>query len=67
MGDYDDLEPGVAALVGEKPNLEILHLMLQHGQIQKRCATHVAAAELSKMKVLKLLVEHGPDLEEDSG
>ena len=27
-GGYDDLESGMAALVSEKPSLEILHLML---------------------------------------
>lgn len=66
-GGYDDLEPGVAALVGEKPSLEILHLMLQHGWNQKRSATHIAAAELGNMEALKLLVEHGADLEEACG
>ncbi|BCR91303.1 ankyrin repeat domain-containing protein [Aspergillus chevalieri] len=66
-GGYDDLEPGVAALVGDKPSLEILHLMLHHGWNQKRSATHIAAAELGNMEALKLLVEHGADLEEASG
>lgn len=64
---YDDLEPGVAALVGQKPSLEIIHLMLRHGWDQKGSSAHIAAAELGNMEALKLLVEHGADLEEASG
>ncbi|ODM15874.1 hypothetical protein SI65_08715 [Aspergillus cristatus] len=61
---YNDYEPGVCALIGENPSMEILHLMLQHGWRQQESATHIAAAELGNMEVLKLLVEHGADLEE---
>ncbi|RAH48591.1 ankyrin repeat domain-containing protein [Aspergillus brunneoviolaceus CBS 621.78] len=66
-GGYDDLEPGVAALAGKKPSVEILWLMLQHGWRQGRSAAHIAAAELGNMEALELLVEHGADLEEASG
>jgi len=43
----DDLgpSPSVTAIVGEKPSLEILHLMLQYGWNHKRTITHIAAAE----------------------
>lgn len=66
-GLYDDLELGVATLVGEKLSLEILHLMLQYGWNQKRSVMHIAAAEIGNTEALKLLVEHGADLEEASG
>lgn len=59
-----DTEPGVSALIGENPSLEILRLMLQHGWRQEESATHIAAAELGNMEALRLLVENGADLEE---
>ncbi|RDH36212.1 ankyrin [Aspergillus welwitschiae] len=61
---YDDMEPSVAALAGERPLLMILHLLLQHGWNQKGSVAHIAAAEMGIMEALKLLVEHGADLEE---
>lgn len=61
---YSDYEPGVCALIGENPSLEILHLLLRHGWRQRKSTTHTAAAELGHMEALRLLVEHGADLEE---
>ncbi|QPG95292.1 hypothetical protein C2857_000022 [Epichloe festucae Fl1] len=59
----NDWEPGVCALLGKKPSLEILRLLLQHGWTQKESGTHIAAAELGNMEALQLLVENGADLE----
>lgn len=64
---YDDMEPSVAALAGERPSLTILHLLLQLGWNQKGSVAHIAAAEIGNMEALKLLVEHGADLEEAHG
>ncbi|KAI3011140.1 hypothetical protein CBS147346_1341 [Aspergillus niger] len=64
---YDDMEPSVAALAGDRPSLMILHLLLQHGWNQKGSVAHIAAAEIGNMEALKLLVEHGADLEEAHG
>lgn len=61
---YNDYEPGVCALIGESPTLEILHLLLRHGWRQRESTTHIAAAELGHMEALRLLVEHGANLEE---
>ncbi|KAL3249327.1 hypothetical protein ABHI18_011656 [Aspergillus niger] len=63
----DDMEPSVAALAGERPSLTILHLLLQLGWNQKGSVAHIAAAEIGNMEALKLLVEHGADLEEAHG
>ncbi|GKZ81646.1 hypothetical protein AnigIFM56816_006167 [Aspergillus niger] len=63
----DDMEPSVAALAGERLSLMILHLLLQHGWNQKSSVAHIAAAEIGNMEALKLLVEHGADLEEAHG
>ncbi|KAK2591881.1 hypothetical protein QQS21_010433 [Conoideocrella luteorostrata] len=61
---YNDREPGVWALVGEKPSLEILRLLLDHGWKQEQSGVHIAAAELGNMEALELLVDRGANLEQ---
>lgn len=61
---YCDLYPGVCALTGKNPSLEIIRLLLQHGWRQRESGTHIAAAEIGNLEALQLLVENGADLEE---
>lgn len=64
---YDDLEPSTWAVVGDHPSVEILRLMLEYGWRQEESGSHIAAAEKGNMEALRLLVEHGVDLEQVEG
>ncbi|EJP67133.1 multiple ankyrin repeats single kh domain protein [Beauveria bassiana ARSEF 2860] len=60
---YDDQEPALLAMTGEKPSLEIIRLMLRHGWKQRDSTALIAAAELGNLEAVQLLVEYGADLE----
>ncbi len=60
---YDDQEPALLAMTGAKPSLEIIRLMLRHGWRQQQSTALIAAAERGNLDALRLLVEHGADLE----
>ncbi|OAR00768.1 hypothetical protein LLEC1_03997 [Akanthomyces lecanii] len=60
---YDDQEPALLAMTGEKPSLEIIRLMLRHGWKQRDSTALIAAAELGNLEAVQLLVENGADLE----
>ncbi|KAJ4420816.1 hypothetical protein N0V82_004111 [Gnomoniopsis sp. IMI 355080] len=63
-------EIGACALLGDKPSraVEILNDMLRHGWAQRpnkyqSGAAHIVAAKIGHLEALKLLVEHGADLD----
>lgn len=60
---YDNQEPALLAMTGEKPSLEIIRLMLRHGWRQQQSTALIAAAERGNLDALRLLVEHAADLE----
>lgn len=59
----DDQEPALLALTSDKSSLEIIRLMLQHGWKPRQSSVLIAAAECGNLDAVRLLVEHGADLE----
>ncbi|PWY72261.1 hypothetical protein BO70DRAFT_399143 [Aspergillus heteromorphus CBS 117.55] len=76
-GHHSEYFADALSIEAYEGNIEMIRFLLEngvdpndgwgHGWTQKESSAHIAAAEIGKMQALKLLVEHGANLEEARG